>query len=461
MIARRTDNTLKEGIFRRTQVFSNYLHFEPLWCKFIHSDLQFLSTTEIDQLQCMRTDHQRANRLLTLLKKKPSFASLKFVACLCLESEHRGHRILFNKYKTLMSGEEKEKLEELIKLFQSTMMSPESSRSNSPAPEMSSLIVQPQRPLPPFDLTGDLADCDKSYHKLDQHLWNYFSYGKFNDLEKLVVRTCSNPDSPDDWRIVAMWFHGLIIMHKDNDYERSITEFFEPALQMCSATESENKLILEGRIYQRMSQVYLCLNRTELATEFFERAKELLQFVSRGYDKCNMFCREAKLSSAKLATATACTKKERDSIENLFSNALECVPRDAPYSPASLPSLILSKTAFHLHISFGKAQQGLEPPVIDDEDVKKAKGTLQRLELGDIMLDIRKCEHQLIVAELLRIKNKLDEAVTEYSTALEMSRKANLIQIATIAESRIKYIEKENRKAELIEKLLFDLPEIQ
>lgn len=99
----------------------------------------------------------------------------------------------------------------------------------------------------------------------------------------------------------------------------------------------------------------------------FKMAKEQLQFVGRGYDKTNMYCREAKMLSV--------TETHRRA--DMYQDALGTLEMDDPYFLASYPSMTLSKAAFHLHFAFGsKLTLKDDLPTVSAEDIQKARETL-------------------------------------------------------------------------------------
>ena len=101
-------------------------------------------------------------------------------------------------------------------------------------------------------------------------------------------------------------------------------------------------------------------------------AKEELQFVGRGYDKTNMFCREAKVLSAT-------ELHRRNEIEKVYELALSTLEKDDPYFLASFPSVTLSKAAFHLHVAFGSKQNEKVLNylhVVRSDDITKARETV-------------------------------------------------------------------------------------
>ncbi len=123
------------------------------------------------------------------------------------------------------------------------------------------------------------------------------------------------------------------------------------------------------------------IDKKNIGVDEFERAKNELQFVGRGYDKTNLFCREAKVLSA---TQPSC----REHIENVYDKALSTL-------------LTLSKAAFHLHFSFGsKPDNKSKRTTPDAMDIQKAKDALKDLvESEHIFIEMRRLEYDLIQAE--------------------------------------------------------------
>lgn len=169
--------------------------------------------------------------------------------------------------------------------------------------------------------------------------------------------------------------------------------------------------------------VYLMDKKKKTGSKEFERAKLELQFVGRGYDKTNLFCREAKVLSA---TQPSC----RGRIEEVYHKALSTLLIDDPYFLASYPSIILSKAAFHLHFAFGSKPDKSELVFPSAADFHKAKDTLQHLVKSEhILIEMRRMEYDLIQAELLRLDGKKEEAYQKY-LALASSSSGNISAIA-------------------------------
>jgi tetratricopeptide (TPR) repeat protein len=223
---------------------------------------------------------------------------------------------------------------------------------------------------------------------------------------------------------------------------------------MCTSDDKVvNATILKGRILQRMAQIYLVSGNKKEAVSCFEHASECLQFVGRGYDRGNMLCRRAKILSAT-------SPEKREEIEATYIEALQNVSDSDSFVLASKPSLILSKAAFHLHISFGVKinPDSILEPEIHTNDMEKAQIALSALSEDMILLDMRKCEHKLIQAELLRLSEKYSEAIDLFSAVIEDSSSKNLINLTSIATQRRSLSCIELDKIKLTDELLKDLP---
>lgn len=225
-------------------------------------------------------------------------------------------------------------------------------------------------------------------------------------------------------------------MHRDHRYEDAIKMLRRAK---CLTKESDNEIILKGRIRQRMAQISLMQNEKIYATKLFEKAKEDLQFVGRGYDKTNMFCREAKVLSATYANVTE--PQKRKDIEKVYEQALCTLEKDDPYFLASFPSVTLSKAAFHLHFAFGsKALEDSEPPAVSNEDIRKARETLKDfIEEEHILIDMRRNEYDFLQAELCRLEGNVQEAHIRLTKITSMPKKT-VKNVSSLAKHRLNYV---------------------
>ncbi len=341
----------------------------------------------------------------------------KFVACINLAVDHKGHRdltkMISRKVIDKLGEDEWKKIQNLEKESETPVPSPYSSPCRSP-----DLIV----------LQGTIAE--EWFVKLERDLWISFSRGHYEDLNVLIDSISTEyPDFDDDCHVVVLWFRSLIKMHRDKDYCKAIS-ILDDAMEI--AHDCVNSTILVGRIRQRKAQVYLMDKKKKMGVKEFERAKYELQFVGRGYDKTNLFCREAKVLSA---TQPNC----RERIEEVYDKALSTLSRADPYFLASYPSITLSKAAFHLHFSFGSKPEKSELFFSSATDIQKAKDTLRDfVESEHIFIEMRRMEYDLILAELLRLEGKKEDACKKY---LELAHSSSG-NISSIAKHRIVWIKK-------------------
>lgn len=449
---------LKKRIFCYSRELSEQLNFTQLLPLFLTPKYKFLSCEELEQLDEQRTDQQKANKLLVILQTKPWRAIRRFLACVFDEDEHSGHEDLSRLFQSVLPPEEIKKVKRLIR--KPTARTYHCVRYGERSISVSSVSQRgvipdgprPELPMALIQYEGCLVR--QSYIKLDQQLWDHFGNGRYDELETLTQRINASVKAPVDVKIIGRWFQALISMHRDGNYETCLNDILQPALDMCSEPSVQNRNILEGRICQRMAQASLVRGRKEEAMKYFDRAKELLQFVARGYEKVNMFCREAKIMCAT-------TPERRKEIEEMFCKALENVSDDDSFALASTPSIILSKAAFHLRISFGSkpSTSDIEKSLlrqVSSEDIQKARDTLKSLPSSQVLLTMRKCELKLLDGELKRLEGEPDAAIQIFQEVICESESAKLGNIVANAQHRLNVIEKEAEWDDSIEEILED-----
>ena len=193
-----------------------------------------------------------------------------------------------------------------------------------------------------------------------------------------------------------------------------------------------------------MAQIYLMMQDQIKATRYFKKAKDELQFVGRGYDKTNMYCRKAKVLSAT-------EPHRRDDIEKVYEKALTTLQKDDPYFLASYPSVTLSKAAFHLHVAFGsKPCDTSDPPAVSTNDIAKARETLKDFKEDEhILIDMRRNEYDFLQAELCRLEGKSEEAKRGFN---EITRTgASIVKnVFSLATHRLSFMNKTTDGFELI-----------
>ena len=497
----KNEKILRKKVFSHSLLIYNLLNFKSLFPEILNPCLKFLSRSEIKQFEKIHGNYEKSRKMLYFLHDKGAKELRRFVASLLSEPEHLGHKELSEVILKDLPSHERRLILRIVKKatadFNPTddvvlnwsqccdnsspddneFSSISSSSSGRSTPEtdcfhdyhstvketgfvnvstneqkcVKNKMAKPLKPPPLITLQGFLKG--KSYDKIDRTLWTFFSNGQYDNLSILTTRLqqCHNIDL----QIVGKWFQSLIIMHLDGDYNRCLSEILSPALEVCRSNPTvSNPTILEGRILQRMAQVYLVLGQKELALTFFKRACDSLQFVSRGYDRVNMLCRRAKILSAT-------SPEKRQEIEDIYNEALQNVSDTDSFALASKPSLILSKAAFHLHISFGLKADPLSnvEPEVDDCDIRKAKDTLFALPEEMVLLDMRKCERQLLLAELLRLSGDIHKAIASFKIVIKESESKKLHNLAAISKQRINLLQQELDKITLADELLKDLPE--
>ena len=73
-------------------------------------------------------------------------------------------------------------------------------------------------------------------------------------------------------------------------------------------------------------------------------------------------------------------------------------------------------------------------------------------------ISIRQCEQDLVKAELLRHEGNIHGALKAFEDVKQTSTQKGLDNLVSIAEHRIKFLEREKFKADVIDKLLEDSP---
>ena len=388
-------------------------------------------------------------RMLFFLRAHPEEirdeAFRKFVACIRVSAdEAHGHRDLVKIFQHKLPDQEWQLIEDLVKeVIDSPLPSPYRTPQQTPltashtynAPALIN-AHSPERPFPRIALQGQLAERE-GFVTIERDLWWSFSTGKYHRLEQTVAGI-QRDDSfrvEIDCQVVAMWFDSLITMHRDGEYSRAIGKLYD-ALELCKQKNCVNGTILEGRIHQRIAQNCLMKGLKEEATMHFQMAKEKLQMVERGYDKTNMFCREAKILSAT-------EPHRRADIEKTYDLALSTLEKDDSYFLASFPSVTLSKTAFHLRVAFGsQANRDSNLPQVCASDIAKAEETLHTIEEEEhIKIEMRQFEYDFLRAELCRLQGDERSAREKFAKLTHTSGSEKVKNIVSLAEHRLQQMQ--------------------
>ena len=435
-------------VLRRAKELLDFLNVDEVLKAEITPVLTFLTHQETERLQNLQDNREPTqkviSRLLHFVKGREGCARddacRKLVACIVSTSEvDRGHRDLEKVFHDKLPQHEWVFVKRLVsEVADSPMPSPYRTPQEREAKNTEELasFETPEQPISFIRLQGQLGEGE-NFAGIEREMWLRFSAGEYTMLKRTVegVQIDREFAADVDCRVVAKWFNSLIIMHRDGSYQNAIAELLD-ALVLCQQDECVNRTILEGRIYQRMAQNYLMMDLKPLAMKHFEMAKECLQLVGRGYDKANMFCREAKIMSAVEPHKT-------EEIEGKYNSALSALQKEDPFFLASFPSVTLSKVAFHLKVSFGsKASREHSLPHMHPADIEKAKQTLDTIdEKEHILLEMRKCEYTFLCAELSRLQGKEGEAREQFKALLSTPGSSKVKNILSLAEQRLHSME--------------------
>lgn len=424
------DETLKTLVLRHSTQIQQCLNFTALLPMLTNPQLSFLKKDELHVVMKPHTDIQKANNLLQILHQKPISASRKFLVCLWLAREHLGHEDFFC---MLWPNLPKTEVSLIIDMCQQS--------------SYASLI--PVETPPAFtELQGDLTR--HSFRKVEGKLWDNFGRGDYQTLAKISSRLRESPSQ--EWSIVGKWFNAIncVFIHDCKDHSYCIKNVLEPALQQCQHPAVLNRNILEGRVRLRLAQVYLMSGNKLKAVENSDKARQLLSLTC-GYDVAKLLLREAKVMSAT-------QPHRRTEIESMYLAALHNF--DEAHTCCK-PTVHLSLAAFYLHISFGsKPDPDSAIPIPFEDDVRKAKGQIEALDrLGLFLPSMRVCERNLVMAEILRLEEKLHEAYILFLKTAEDCRNAGLTNLVAIAEHRCKMIKESEEKSAFLDQLLLDIDE--
>lgn len=439
--------SVADCVLRRTYQLLEWLDLHEIQKHMKHTTLTFLTQDEERELYNLQDNHEPRerviDRLLYFLKAKGDdrdHVCRQFVACIVYTAEKtRAHQDLKKIFRAKLPYHEWNLIEDLLRdINESPLPSPYRTPKPQSRDVLNSVrehhdsVESPGRPFPLIPLQGQLAEKNE-FATIEWDLWQSFSKGDYDTLEKTVlgIRGDQTFKEEVDCQIVAMWFNSLIIMHRDGEYSGAIKELTD-ALLLCDKKNCVNQTILQGRIYQRMTQNYLMMNLKDLAEKTFELAKERLQMVERGYDKVNMFCRKAKIMSAH-------EPHKRKEIEDTYDLALRALEPDDPYFLASFPSVTLSKAGFYLKVSFGsKGSGGSSLPEVYPADIAKAEETLQTIdEKEHILLEMRRFEHKFLCAELCRLKGEQEKARELFTDITSTSGSEKVKNILSLAKQRL------------------------
>ena len=322
----------------------------------------------------------------------------QFVACLILESNsndgHLGHAELVETLWSTIPHRDLNKIECLVKHVQ----------------------IGGKRPkaVPYVLVRGYLKS--KEFVAYEQNLWQYFHKGHFTKLREYIDATLCLDENMEnvDLKIVSFLFKATAYIQQSSSFkfvEEALTDL-QSALKLCN--QSQNQLILDCRVRQRMAQVYLYKNNsTELANEHTDQAEQSIVLVGEQFVRSKFYlCRAKVLAVASLSA--------REEIETLYALAMSTLDS----YPVCHPSVCLAKAAFHLKIAF--SSNPVQPlSNVSDDDLRKAKVVVTLQEESLKQMPKRRCEYKLVIGEIYRLEGDVDLACGVFQDVLGVCKEVD------------------------------------
>ena len=402
------------------------LNFDALRVHLWHNRLRFLTDAEIKQIKKETTYERRSTELMELLAEKREDVRIlrRFVACLMVEKTHTGHQELVEMMIEKISLREYKKIMRIV---------------HGVGKGWGRLT----QPVALIELEGYLKS--RKFSKFEEKLWDKYHSGRFDEVKELVdceLALPENRDDPDriDLQIFGLLFKSTACIQQSGSiasFGEAIDELFH-ALELCGDPRTQNRIVLEGRVRQRIAQVLLYRNRKRSANEYLEMAEQSIVLVGERYDRSKFYLRRAKLLSVDTTTS-------REEIERLYGLAMCTLDPDDAYYHVCHPSVCLSKAAFHLHIAFGSDPASNNPPPVSEEDLTSAKDVAVTLRENAIeAMPKRKCEYKLIAAEIYRLEGDYDLAREAFQEAIVESEASKYTTVLNHAKRRLQLLEDTN-----------------
>ena len=423
---------VRKKVFSCTELITNYLKPWHILCQSLPESTDFLKREEERKIWKLcdenYSDRYLSARMLSFLKDRDDeegdIDCLKFVACIIKATEHLGHVDIVESLRETLG------LKVWLWIYDNILHE-----------ENDSL----DRPRPLISLKGKIIG--EKFLDIEKKMWFSFNKGDYETVETHIREVTTSTFEGHkvfnyDCHVAVLCFRAVILVHRDGKHEQAITllTYAESLIK-----NSKNESILKGRIYQRMSQIYLTMQNSdvskELAKVYFERAKHELQFVGRGLEKAKILCREAKLLTATAMSDCDLDYKRLNDIEKMYEKALSTMEKDDPYFLVCFASVILSKAAFHLHASFsGVLPDNCPLHTVSSEDIKKAKDTLKGFSAEEhILVEMRRKEYDFLQAELCRLDGNLEEARERFK-AMVNGKDKKAKNIVSLVKHRLNYI---------------------
>lgn len=231
------------------------LNFDTLFPKLLNPKLRFLSKKQLKflhQFKKTHTDADVARELLTILDQQPPASTRRFITCLLMDDDHRGHEDIANRLMDRIPSDEASRIRCLV------------ARLVDRTPERLSITTQSEQAQLQLDFEP-LWDSNQllgeDVVKRDIELRTIFRSGVVT-LRKGDER-CFN----GEFGILEALYYGMALMRTGNDmHKNSIAELFIELLVKCQELDSPNRDTLMRRIYWAQSQMYKARQLDNLAS---------------------------------------------------------------------------------------------------------------------------------------------------------------------------------------------------
>ena len=401
--------SLADAIFNMGSAFVELINFDSLQCHLWHPQLRFLTTSELKRVSKMAGPSRVARELMELVfEKKGEVRKLRqFVACLMVEQTHLGHVELVKCLRCDLPRQELTKIARIVNQITGKV---------------------PAKPVPYTMLTGYLAS--EQFKALDSKMWQCYHNGKFDELREIADTelACAENATNYDLEIYCCLFKATACVQDSTSrpaFGYAVHDLLR-ASELCD--QSNNRIVLEGRVKQRLSQVYLYYGFKKAANECLEQAEHSIVLVGVSYDRSKFYLRRAKV------LAVACPNA-RSEIEQLYGLAMSTLETDSDSYAVCMPSVGLAKAAFHLNIAFSSNPDEPLAEVSHDE-LMKAKEVAIMLPV-EYRMPRRKCEYMLVIGEIYRLEGDTDLAAETLRGAVTMSKTVGYTTVCNHATARL------------------------
>ena len=263
MAANKSQLTLVSKFQESADDICHNLNFDTLFPKLLNPKLRFLSKKQLKSLHQSKKTHNDtyvARELLSILDQQPPVSTRRFIACLLMDDDHRGHEDIAKTLMNTIPSVEANRIRRLVASLADR--SPErTSTSTTQGEGQAQLDFDP-----PWDTRDSNQLLGEDLVRRDVELQYIFRSGDVTVLLR---------DDGDKQRfksaergILEALYYGLALMRRGIDVHKdSIAELFIELLMKCRELDSgsPNRDTLTRRVYWAQSQMYRALQLDDLA----------------------------------------------------------------------------------------------------------------------------------------------------------------------------------------------------